>query len=166
MWSSHSGHHTVVITQWLPHSGRHTVVVTLCSGWLTVVILQWPWHSGRHTEVVTHWSHSGCDSYCDTVAQWRFTYILLVTLAEVRLKPMPLPLPLFNFFSKNWIARKLKSDKGKDRIRTCNLRSKCQSAIQYTMEPVVWRIIIFIFPYFRQRNRKFPHFSTQFFSKT
>ena len=38
----------------------------------------------------------------------------------------------------NLIERKWKSDQSKDRIRTCKLRSKCQSANHYTMEPVVW----------------------------
>ena len=33
-------------------------------------------------------------------AQWRFTYIWVITLAVVRLEPMPLLWSLFNFFSK------------------------------------------------------------------
>ena len=67
--------------------------------------------------------------------QWRFTYILLTTLAAVRHEPMPLLWTIFNFFSKIELyifERKLKSVK--DRIRTWNLRSNCQSANHYTME--------------------------------
>ena len=50
---------------------------------------------------------------------------------------MPLFFITFSFLEIQFFERKLKSDKGKDRIRTCNLRSKWQSANHYTVEAVV-----------------------------
>ena len=76
---SHSGEHTVVVTEWLSHSYQTVFFTQLLShsgcqcsshiGHQTLVVTQWLAHSACHTEVVTQWSaHSHWHTVVGT--QW------------------------------------------------------------------------------------------------
>ena len=51
----------------------------------------------------------------------------------------------FNFEFQSYWNSKIKSDQSKGRIRTCNLRSNCQSANHYTKETVLWKEVFLIY---------------------